>query len=372
MANDRDDSTSSAVTATRRAWLAGALVSAAPASLAQPALAREAAPGNPLAPLLERNRGLRPDYRGGLSNHVSMSLYSLSALGGTPDQLARFAEASWGKLEPVPREPGPQLTRDSWREQLGRREALNGFRVFFDQEVAALGREDTLRRYLPALLPGVAAGGFHALIRTGYGVRFADDHEVADGLAYWAMAFAPLGALGAAGTTEDPRVLYERIVAEPQLSGATLSDGLIYEKQRAAAELPGFTGVVNALRPTETTLARIAALCVRLYAQTGGFTALHTVTGAHAYRLLQPFIEPRELGLRHFWQALVAAYVSVHAPALVEPAALTVPPWAESARRARASLDEHDLKLVDIAREEEQFYKDPIYRRAAARRMRLL
>ena len=69
---------------------------------------------------------------------------------------------------------------------------------------------------------------------------------------------------------------------------------------------------------------------------------------------------------------LVAAYVSVHAPALVEPAALTVPPWAESARRARASLDEHDLKLVDIAREEEQFYKDPIYRRAAARRMRLL
>jgi len=369
MANGRDES---AVTATRRAWLAGALASAAPAALAHPALAREAAAASGLAPLLERNRGLRPDYHGGLSNHLSMGLYSLSALGGTPEELVRFAEARWAQLEPVPREPGLPVTRERWTEQLGRREALNGFRAFFDRELATLGRGDTLRRYLPALLPGISAGGFHALIRTGYGVRFADDHEVSDGLAYWAMAYAPLGALGAAGTTEDPRVLYERIAADPQLAGATLPDGLIYEKQRAASELPAFAGVVNALRPTETTLAQLAALSVRLYAQTGNFTLLHAVTGAHAYRMLQPFVEPRERGLRHFWQALVAATISVHAPALVEPSPVAPPPWTESARRARASLDEHDLKLVDIAREEEAFYKDPTYRRAAARRMRLL
>jgi hypothetical protein len=367
---NREDSARRVAAGTRRAWLAGALASAAPALLAPPGLARAAA--SPLTPLLERNRGLRPDYRGGLSNHVSMSLYSLSALGGTPDELVRFTDAHWPRLEPVPTEPGPRLTRESWKEQLGRREALNGFRAYFAREVATHGRDATLRRHLPALLPGISAGAFHALIRTAYGVRFGDDHEVSDGLAYWAMAYLPLGALGPAGTTEDPRVLYERIVADPQLSSATLPGGLIFEKQRAAAELPPFAGVVDALRPTETTLARIAALCVRLYVQTGDFTVLHTVTGAHAYRMLQPFIEPRELGLRYFWQGLVAGYVSVHAPALLEPASSAVPPWEESARRARASLDDHDLKLVDIAREEEQFYKDPIYRRAAARRMRLL
>ena len=38
---------------------------------------------------------------------------------------------------------------------------------------------------------------------------------------------------------------------------------------------------------------------------------------------------------------------------------------------AVASLDEHDLKLVEIAREEEQCYRDEIYRRAAAQRVRL-
>jgi hypothetical protein len=372
MANGRDDSNPGAVTATRRAWLAGALASTAPAALVHPALAREGVAANPIAPLLERNRGLRPDYHGGLSNHVSMGLYSLAALGGSRDELTRFAEASWAKLEPVPREPGPQLTRENWKEQLGRREALNGFRVFFDREVATLGRGDTLRRYLPALLPGISAGGFHALIRTGYGVRFGDDHEVSDGLAYWAMAFAPLGSLGAAGTLEDPRVLYERIASDPELAGAKLPDGLIYEKQRAASELRAFAGVVNALRPTDQTLAQLAALSVRLYAQTGSFTLLHTVTGAHAYRMLEPFIEPRDLGLRLFWQALAGAYVSVGARALVEPAAGAVPPWADSARHARATLDEHDLKLVDIAREEEAFYRDSTYRRAAARRMHLI
>ena len=115
MAND--NSAPPPATSTRRAWLAGTLVSATPA-LAGEALAREAAAVTPLAPLLERNRGFRPDYQGGLSNHVSMSLYSLSALGGTPDELARFADAHWPKLEPVPREPGPQLTRQSWKEQL--------------------------------------------------------------------------------------------------------------------------------------------------------------------------------------------------------------------------------------------------------------
>jgi questin oxidase-like protein len=362
------DSNPRAMTATRRAWLGGMLAGAAPVALAGEA----AAAPSPLTPLLERNRRLRPDYRGGLSNHVSMGLYSLSALGGTPDELGRFAEAHWSVLEPVPKEPGPHLTRQSWSERLGQRDALNGFRAFFEREVATLGHEGSLRRYLPALLPGISAGGFHALIRTGYGVRFADAHEVSDGLAYWAMAFSPLGALGSPGRTEEPRLLYEQITADPRLAHATLGEGLIYQKQRAASDLPGFDAIVDALHPTDATLGRIAALSVRLYAQTGNFTLLHAVTGAHAYRLLQPFIEPRELGLRFFWQALVAAYVSVGAPALAEPASITVPPWSESAERARASLEEHDLKLVDIAREEERFYADPIYQRAAARRTRLL
>ena len=141
---------------------------------------------------------------------------------------------------------------------------------------------------------------------------------------------------------------------------------------KAAAELPEFQAKIDALAPDDNTLAALAATTVRIYADSDDFTALHAVTGTHAFRLLQPFIAPPELGLRYFWQAVLAAYVSVGAPRVVDPPASDVPDWNESLGRARASLDEHKIKLVDVAHEQGAFYADPLYRRAAARRLGLL
>src|SRR5262245_60314507 len=106
----------------RRGWLAQALAGAACATLAEPALAADdrgegaaALPSKPppkqnlLASLLDRNHQLRPDFGGGLSNHVSMALYSLTALGASAAQLDRFAEAHWRRLEPLPTDPGPRV-----------------------------------------------------------------------------------------------------------------------------------------------------------------------------------------------------------------------------------------------------------------------
>lgn len=76
--------------------------------------------------------------------------------------------------------------------------------------------------------------------------------------------------------------------------------------------------------------------------------------------------------MRYFWQAISAAYVGVGAPPLQAPPAHTPVPWARTLQLALPSLDEHDLELVDIAREEGAFYRDPIYERAAARRLGLV
>ena len=38
----------------------------------------------------------------------------------------------------------------------------------------------------------------------------------------------------------------------------------------------------------------------------------------------------------------------------------------------KESLDEHKIKLVDVAHEQDAFYADPVYRRAAARRLKLI
>lgn len=371
----------------RRGWLVRALAGAAFASFAGGAGAEpgapgpRAAPGRPappakkpdeLASLLQRNHERRPDFNDGVSNHLSMAIYSLSALGADAAQLERFVQAYWARLEPLPVEPGPVVDARTWKTRLGQRDAINGYRTLFSQAIARDGRDATLRKYLPDLLPGIGCDAFHPLIRTGYGVRFGDDREVADGLAYWAIAFAPLGPLGPVGTEREPRALLESVHATPALAGRVLQGRRITGRLKGAAELPGFRAKLDALAPDDTTLAAIAAATVRVYADGGDFTALHAVTGTHAYRLLQPFITPPELGLRYFWQAVLAAYVSIGAPRIVDPPASDVPSWEESLGLARASLDEHHIKLVDIAHEQGAFYADPLYRRAAARRLGLL
>jgi hypothetical protein len=325
----------------------------------------------PLRSLLRRNRELRPDFAGGLSNHVSMGLYSLSALGGTAADLERYAAAHWSALEALPTAPGPSIATDSWTRWLGKPEALNGFRHFFRAELARLGRDAMLRAYLPDLSPGIGAAAFHALIRTGYGVRFGDDDEVTDGLAYWATAFLPLGDLGSPGRERDPLSVLAGIHESPSLAARRLPGRLISDQMSGAAALPAFAPAVSSLAVSEATLADLAGLSLRLYLQSGDFTALHAVTATHAHRLISPFMDPAAQALRYHWQALAAAYVSVGAPALAAPASGQSPPWKVTIQKALSSLDDHDLKLVEIAREEESFYREPLYRRAAARRMRL-
>jgi hypothetical protein len=372
----RDDDAPAPSTTSRRQLLAGVgsagLTLAVPgASLAGTPAAAPLERGPLLRSLLERNHGLRPEYGGGFSNHQSMGLYSLAALGGSDAQLTAFADAHWSALEALPKEPGPSISRDDWKKWLGKREALNGFRAFFTAELRRSGRAATLRSYLPELLPGVAAGAFHPLIRTAYGVRFQDDQEVAEGLAYWATAYFPLGALGPAGKERDPRVLLAQVHANPSLAGLQLPGRMITGPMQSAAALPAFAGAVDALAPGDGTLRGIAAAALRLYLLGGDFTALHAVTGTHAFRLLSPHLPQPEQSVRYFWQAIAAVYVSLGAPSLPEPPA-TAPAWELSLRKVVTSTDAHDLKLVDIAREEETFYKDALYRRAAGRRMQLL
>jgi hypothetical protein len=328
-------------------------------------------PENPqLRSLLERNHWSSPQFGGGLSNHVSLGRLSLSALGANDERLVRFARSEGRALEPWPEGDGSVVTSQSWRAQLGRTAAFSAYRAFFASEILRAGREPTLRAYLPGLMPGVAAGAFHALIRTAYGVRFGDDREIADGLAYWATAFLPLAALGPAGEEREPRAVLARMASETSLANATLPKGLIFPRMSAAAALPAFGPLASSLGSDEQTLSGIAAAVLELYLGTGDFIALHAVTATHAYRVLSPFLEPS--ALRYHFQAIAAAFVSIGAPRLGPPSGSAAPPWPQIVGRTLDSVDAHDIKLVDIAREEEAHYHQPLYRRAAAQRMRMI
>jgi len=326
-----------------------------------------------LRALLDRNHQLHPEYRGGLSNHVSMGLRSLAAIGGSPAQLTAFAESKWPSLEPLTKEAAAPLGAEAFASQLGQRSAHNSFRALFERELAEHGRADTLRKYLPGLVSAIGAAAFHAVIRTGYGVRFDDDREVADGLAYWAIAYAPLGALPAPGTEPEPLAILSQLHRARRGQSDELGGSLIVGRMLSAARLPEFAPAVGALSLGADSLGKLAAAAARLYTSTGGnFTALHCMTGAHALRLLSPYLPQPELAMRYYWQAFVAAYLAVGAPELGEPPYGSEPDWRTILDAALASTDEHDLKLVDVAREEGTFYRKPIYRHAAALRMRLV
>jgi hypothetical protein len=367
----------------RRAFLSRAVVAAAGVPFAGAAGARTltgalppAAPavdlkGSVLASLLARDRQRHP---GGRTNHTCMALLSLAALGAPPDRIRSLGEAKLEGGRPFPA-GGPAVTRQNWHEQLGNPEALPGLRALFDQEIARRGVAWTLRRYLPALLPGLGAHAFHPLIRTGYGVRFGDPAEVAMGLAYWAITFLPLGPLTTPGPHDDPAAALAAVRQVPLLTpegrkaaAVEKPDGLsIATNIRWASTLTGFGPAASALRMGDASLTAIARAMVRLHAASNNFTALHAVTGTHAYRLLEPFVGDRVAGRRHLWQALVAAYVSIGAPALAAaPAPPRLPPWTEVVAKAAASDDDHDLKLTDIAQQEARHYQDPTYLHSAA------
>jgi hypothetical protein len=110
----------------------------------------------------------------------------------------------------------------------------------------------------------------------------------------------------------------------------------------------------------EGTPERLARAAAFAYAETGNFTALHLVTGTHAMRVLARFIdegEARTAAWRWFWQAYAHGVVAAKLkPAAAATAAVAPEPWPELARRAVAARNEHVIKLVDAAREEERFY----------------
>jgi hypothetical protein len=274
---------------------------------------------------------------------------------------------------PFPNSAGT-LTRDDWRGSLGNLEALPAFRRMFAGEVAARGVGATLRTFLPALMPGLAAAEFHCMIRTAYGVRFGDPEEVAIGLAYWSAAFMPLGTLGAAGTGTDPTTSLRKIRGAFRSADLTLTfeGGGKADAMKAASRLPGFQAAACQLAINDDSLAAIARAMLQLFVVPGR-DVLHTVTGTHAYRTLEPFLPVPSLGRRYLWQSLVAYYLSEGVPDPAAPPPPTkLPEWSEIIAAARAKPDDHGVKITHTAIEEYRAYQDVRYIEVAARRWGLL
>jgi hypothetical protein len=323
-----------------------------------------------LSELLEHQRAYHAEYRGGLSNHLPMALIALERMGAPPERLRQYARLYERRLEFAP-DAGRILSREQWREQLGRRARYADFLATFREEIGGTGWAATLRGALPILLPGCAAAAFHPPIRLAYAIEAEEPEEMAIALAYWAARFLPLGPAPAPDQqplSEEPETLLRRLAEDPAFVHQADDDSLIDAEMKRATAMPEFAPVIGWLEIRPDTPRRLARAALEVYAATGDFTALHMVTGMQAARLLLPHCEDRDAALRWVWQALAAAYLSIGKPPIPHRAALEstrAPDWPPILEEARRAADEHVIKLVYSCWAEDQAYADPLYRALA-------
>lgn len=339
----------------------------------------------PLAPeaeaLLAEMPGWGSEFDRTFANHAPMVLTALARIGGNPDQMRRFFDSyrAYKNLRPFA-VSAQVLGDDDWQSAIGCREREPDLRVFFSHQVAILGIDGALRKFLPILAPGIAASAFHALMRTAYGVLRESEADIAVALAYWAATYLALPpATGAPPLTDDPADVLRRVNEIEALRDLVLHE-LLWQNIRDATATADFRPVVDWLKIGPDAMERMAGVAIGAFAATQHFAALHVVTGLHWIRLVSPFCEQQthDVMLRVFWQSIAALMPEMGFPVLPDEATVNqwrrcdAPGWDEIHAAAAASFDEHDISFAFSAFEEMKVYGDPLYRVAAARRLGLI
>jgi hypothetical protein len=317
-----------------------------------------------LQALLDDGRRFDAEYAGGLSNHLPMALVALKRLGADDEHLNAFATRYGHRLQAAPA-AAPWPAGDPWPSRLGERAAWPAYRTLFAEWLDWEGAASVLSQVLPVLMPGCGAAAFHGLIRTAHALQAGHAGELADGLAYWACRWLPLGAAGPAPArrVRDPAVLLARM--QRSMRQPLPERGLIFERLQDVAALPAFAPAVAALRVDSGSLERLARHAAQLYVGGGSFTVLHLVTSAHALRCIEAAGAGRAPLCGDYWPAYAAGVVA--SPPCDTTDAAAPWPWSALVAAAIASDDEHRIKLVDSCLEHERVYGAGPWQAAATR-----
>ncbi|GGN97525.1 hypothetical protein GCM10010112_89900 [Actinoplanes lobatus] len=167
-----------------------------------------------------------PEFDGWLSNHAPMAAEALIHHGHA-DRVHRWLDDYRRNLEPRPRGISP-IGADEWPAALGDPTRTGDWLNFFEREMTTDPWPDVLARWWPRLLPGIAAGATHGVIRVGHAVRAlltppgsalpaaGRIAELGQALAYWAARWQPMALPGSGPyRTTDPRSALDTVPRVP-------------------------------------------------------------------------------------------------------------------------------------------------------------
>lgn len=307
-----------------------------------------------------RLHGTGPEFGQRLSNHGPMATEALVRMG-RGERVHAWLDRYLDRLEDLPRGTAP-LAADEWREALGVGERTGDWLHFFAVETQRTPWRELLATWWPRLLPGIAAGATHGVIRTGHAVRALLEAETAprvdelgQALGYWAARWQPV-------PTPTPRGTLDPDAAIAGIPRIAEQEGIIRERLPRVVALPGWEAAETALRPAgdvddvPRALEAIADAAVRRYAgyaHGDPILLVHSATAPSAVLLALPALpkDQWQPSLAASWAA-TAAITSAYAPVDPAPAEQLAPTPAspeDAAGIAVAHGDEHVIKLTEAA-----------------------
>ncbi|MFG1943135.1 questin oxidase family protein [Nonomuraea sp. NPDC048826] len=318
----------------------------------------------------ERLHRTGPEFDGWLSNHGPMAVESM-VRRGQARVVHRWLDAYTARLEEAP--AGSRAIGDDWREALGDARRLGDWLRHFERETAERPWREVLGEWWPRLLPGIAAGATHGVIRTGHAVHALLESvdgprlaELGQALGYWAARWQPMaGAVRPSGTAGPSGAL----AGVPRVPDQSLG---INHRLDQLAGTDGWESSVTALAPAATAdeardrlaaLADAATLRYLTHAHGSPVMLIHAATAPTAVLRTLPAL-PSALwapSLDAAWAA-AAAVTAAYGPAGAADRR-ELPAAPEEARevfeRAVAHGDEHVIKLADTALDVYERTADP-------------
>ncbi|HET7901374.1 MAG TPA: hypothetical protein VFL59_09315 [Candidatus Nanopelagicales bacterium] len=303
---------------------------------------------------LERLHRTGPEWDGWMSNHGPMAVDVL-ARRNAGSAVHAWVEEYAERLDDLPAERRPIAGADDERDALGDPARLGDWIARFERAVEERPWEEVLADWWPRLLPGIAAGATHGVIRTGHAVLAlrAEDNsvrraELAQALGYWAGRWQPVPHVTLLGSSHASALV-------PGVPRIAVQEGGIRDRlgRLGAVEAwPSHVGAMAAPDDVPEALADLVDVVVGLYprAAHGNPTMLvHAATAPHAVARTLPSLPP-ELwadAYAYAWSA-TAAVLSCYLPAgladVPEPVAVD-DAWDAALRHG----GEHVLKLADVA-----------------------
>ncbi|SCG49104.1 questin oxidase family protein [Micromonospora inositola] len=297
-----------------------------------------------------------PEFEGWLSNHGPMAVEALVRHGhGT--RVHRWLDDYLRRLDELPRGLRPI---DDWRAALGDPKRAGDWLAHFDRELRERPWREVLGAWWPRLLPGIAAGATHGVIRVGHAVRvLLSDGAGADRLAelgqalgYWAARWQPVpGAGPLTGRADVPAAL----AGVPRIAEQR---GGIRERLGRLPDVPEWPGAVTALRPPTTPaeaeraltdLVHRASLDYLRFGHANPVMLVHAVTAPTAVLRTLHALDPGlwAPSLTAAWSATAAVTAVYAAPKPASLPAVASGSPAEVFARAARHGDAHVVKMAD-------------------------